>query len=672
LGRPSAKPGPGQLDLGVDALPAPQLPNLVARAGWAPPTELPDLRGARQISIDLETCDPELTEHGPGFRKGAFICGLAVGVAGGGRWYLPTRHLGGGNLDEGLIKRWAKHELGAFKGEVVGANLGYDLDGLATCWDVHLPNVSAFHDVQVAEPLLDEHRLEYSLDALAHDYLGEGKEETLLMEAARRYGAKTSREAKRVLWRLPAQVVGPYAEADVDLPLRIWALQKPRLEAEGLLEIYEVERQLIPILVAMRRHGVRVDTARAQEVRARLVKERDGWAAKLKHLAGPKAELTEPASIGPALEAAGVVVPRTAKTQQYSVTKPFLERYAPTVPLVQAVMAGRKLNTMISTFIDSQILGHATGGRVHPTFNQLKGDEGGTIARFSGSNPNLQFLPSREEDWQENAGLSGLAPLIRGLFLAEEDEDWQRDDFSQLEYRLLAHFAVGQGAEEAREAYRVDPKTDFHKMAASMLGVDPEDKVRRKRVKNTNFTKVYGGGIDKIAQTFNCTRDEAAGFVEVYDRKLPFVSKTYDAAMNWAERRGFVVTVLNRRQRFPLYEPRGARGKERRPALPRERALAEYGHAIQRAGTYMALNRKLQASGADIMKKGMVDAQRAGVLNVIRLLATVHDEGDSSVPRTRAGDEAGREFTRILERAVELRVPLYVDSERGADWGAVS
>lgn len=674
--RAPARLHPGQAELDLHEHTLSQLPGLVARAGWSPPSELPSLDGVDRIAIDIETCDPDLSEHGPGFRRGAYLVGLAVGIDDGPRYYFPTRHQGGGNLDEGLIRRWARAELGAFSGEVVGANLSYDLDGLATCWDVHLPNASAFHDVQVAEPLLDEHRFEYSLDAIARDYLGFGKDESLLREAAARYGATTPKAVKRVLWRLPAGVVGPYAEADVDLPLQIFPMQWEKMEAEGLLDAYEVERQLIPILVAMRRRGVRVDVNKAYEVRARLIKERDEWAAKLKHLAGPKAELSEPQSLVEGLQAAGIAVPRTNPsknfpTGQWSVTKPFLEKYVGTVPLVQTVMAGRKLNTMISTFLDSQILGHAAGGRVHPTFHQLKGDEGGTIGRFSGAHPNLQFIPSREEDWQEDAGLAGLAPLIRGLFLPEEDEEWQRDDMSQIQYRLLVHFAVGQGADEAREAYQVEPKTDFHKMAAAWLNVDPEDKVRRKRVKNTNFCKVFGGGIPKIATTFNCSEDEARGFVEVYDNKLPFVQATYDAAMKWAGRRGFVVTVLNRRQRFPLFEPRGSYGKNKKKALPYEDALAEYGPRIQRADTYTALVKKLQISEADIMKKGMVDAYNAGVFAAIGpFLATVHDELGSSVPRTRLGDEAAQEVTRCLREAVALKVPVLVDSGRAEDWGA--
>lgn len=658
---PTAHRDQGGLDLAEHTLS--QLPGLVARSGWTPPSELPYLKGVKRIAIDTETCDPTLTERGPGFRTGAYIVGLTVAVDDGPRWYFPTRHQGGGNLDEGLVKRWAREELGGFTGEVVGANLGYDLDGLATTWDVHLTKVSAFHDVQVAETLIDEWRLEYNLDALSNSYLGEGKDEDLLREAAAFYGAKTPIAVKKVLWRLPAAAVGPYGEADGDRPLRIFKQQEEILKREGMWESYnEVDRQLVPILVAMRRRGVRIDVSKAEALRVRLVKERDEWVRQLKHLAGAKAELNEAASLGPALEAAGIFVPKTPKSGQYSVTKPFLEKYEQ-VPLVRALLTGRKIDTVINTFIDSQILGYNVNGRVHPTFNQSKGDAGGTIGRFSGSDPNMQFIPARDEE---------LAPLVRGIFIPEDGEEWQRDDASQIEYRFLADCAVGQGADEARAAYQADPKTDFHKMCAAMLGADPEDKVRRKRVKNTNFCKVYGGGIPKIAATFNCSEEEAAEFVKEYDESLPFVNATYQAAMKWANKTGYVTTVLGRKQHFPFWEPFGNYDRSSKPLL-HDAAVKAYGTRIQRAFTYTALNKKLQISAAEAMKKGMVDAWNAGVCDVIGpFLITVHDELDNSVPRTKAGDEAGREVTRCMEQAVKLRVPVLVERDRGESWGECS
>jgi DNA polymerase I-like protein with 3'-5' exonuclease and polymerase domains len=637
-----------------------QEPLFKPESHWQPPSDFLSLRGCRRISLDVETRDEQLEELGPGVRRGSYIVGLAIGTDDGRRAYYPTRHEGGGNLDEALVKRWAKKELDHFEGEIVGANLLYDMDFLAhPSWGVMFPRVRVFHDVQVAEPLLDEWRREYSLEALAHDYLGEGKRENVLREIATSYGWNTNKEIKKNLWRLHASYVGEYGEGDVDRPLRILPEQLKRLEAEGLMPVYEIERQLIPLLLAMRQRGVRIDVKRAEQVRQKLVQERDELLSRFRRLTSARAEFMAPESFASALTQRGLKFPITPKTLKPSITKEWIERNRAD-EAVAVLERGRKVNTIITTFIDGHVLGHLNNGRVHCEFHQLKGEEGGTIARFSSSNPNLQNVPARDEE---------LAPLIRGMFIPEEGEEWERQDQSQVEYRLLVNYAVGPGAEEAREKYRNDPKTDYHKMVAEMLGVDPEDKFKRKRVKTTNFAKGYGAGLEKLAATFGCSLEEAAEFIREYEEKLPFAKATYNKAADWGTRRGFVTTVLGRRQRFPLWEP--WRNKNRvLPPLPREQALARYGQDIKRAFTYTALNRKLQGSAADLMKKSMVEAHRAGVFGPLGApLLTVHDELDISVPRTKEAQEAAAELKRISETCITLKVPLIVDAERGKSWG---
>jgi DNA polymerase I-like protein with 3'-5' exonuclease and polymerase domains len=650
-----------------------QQPLFLPASSWSPP-ELPSLAGRRRIALDIETKDVELMAKGPGFRRGARIVGVGIGVDGGSRMYFPVGHEGGGNLDERVVRDWAREELGSYTGEVVGANLGYDLDGLGTCWGVRIP-ARAFHDVQVAEPLLDEWRDEYNLDALSRDYLGEGKDEGLLREAAAAYGIVGSTEIKRNMWRFPANLVGPYVESDLDRPLRIFPLQEEKLRNEGLWELYDgIERRLVPILARMRMRGVRISERNALVLRERLVGDLAERLAELRRMAGPRAEFNAPEVLGEALRERGIDVPQTKKTDVPSITKPFLERHQKD-PLAKLILDGRKIGTVINTFIDGQILGHAVAGRVHPTFKQSKDDDGGTIARFSGANPNLQFIPARDEE---------LAPLVRGIFIPEEGEQWQRDDESQIEYRLLVHFAVGRGAEEARAKYNATPKTDYHKFVAEMLGVDPEDKVRRKRVKNTNFAKGYGAQAPKLADTFGCSVEEAEAFIKEYEEKLPFAKDTFDAAAKWAGRQGFVSSILGRKQRFPHWGPRGFKrhipGRVFRSEAEAVQHYLREGNkykgypvrGVERVNTYMGLNRKLQSSAADVVKKWMVDAEEAGVTAdgaLGPLLVTVHDELGSSVPRTKRGDEAGRELKRLGEVAVKLKVPMIVDSERGESWG---
>lgn len=620
-----------------------------------PSLNLKDQTASTRLCVDVETCDPQLMELGPGVRRGGFICGLGIGVENGPRYYFPIRHREGRNLDARLVMSWAREELNAFRGIVIGANLLYDLDYLAS-EGVTFPLVHRFHDVQIAEPLINEHRLQYGLGALARDYLNDDKVEKFLKEAANAYGLNP----KTDLWQLPPEYVGQYAEADVDLPFRILDLQHKKLEAEGLTGIFDIESRLIPLLLAMRRRGVRIDREKAREVRARLVKVRSEQLALLRRFAGPQAELMAPESFGQALHDRGVPVPRHSKG--WSVTKPFLERHAAD-PMVQCIIEGRKANTIITTFIDGHVYNHATqsgdGYRIHCEFNQLKGDDGGTIARFSSSNPNLQNLPSRDPE---------LGPLTRSLFIPEPGETWEKDDYSQIEYRLLVHFAVGPGSVEAREKYNNDHKTDFHKMCAEFIGVDPEDKVRRKRVKNVNFGKTYGAGPDTLAATMGCSVEEAKAFVALYEEKLPFAKDTYDLADRRAQQRGYIVTLLGRRQRFPQWEP--VRNYERKPAYERERALREYGPAIRRAFTYRALNRVLQGSAADIMKKAMVDIFESGACSVLGApLITVHDELDWSVPASKEAAEATAHVRHLMSDAVKLRVPVLVEADTGANWG---
>lgn len=613
---------------------------------WRPPTEPLNLTNAHRIAVDVETrgLDP---------RRGAQIVGIAIGIDGGPRHYYPFRHPE--DNCEWDVLQWARDILNQYSGEIVNTKIDFDLDMLAH-EGITFPHVKAFHDIAVAEPLLDEWRLRYGLDALAKDYLSEGKDESLLRQWVEAMGYADSKE---YIHEAPARYVGAYAEADVDRPLRIFPMQLKRLEDEKLTTIYDIERRLIPVLLAMRRRGVRVDIQRAEEVRSKLVIERDNRLAQLKRIAGSGAELRAPDSFAAALSERGLHYPLTPETGKASITKGWLETHAGD-ELVDAIQAGRRVDTIINTFIDGHILSHAIDGRIHCQWNQLKGDNGGTIARLSSSDPNLQNLPARDEE---------LGPLIRSIFVPEQDEDWHRIDLSQIEYRYLTHFAVGIGAEEARKRYRDDPETDFHKLCGNFMGADASNSFIRKRVKGTNFCRIYGGGIRKLALVIGCSIEEAEAFDKKYSHALPFVDTTLKAAMHWAERRGFVETVIGRRQRFLLWEPSGRQGNIQ--PLRYEAAREAYGPHLQRAWLYAALNRKLQGSAADHIKKTMVDCWDAGIQNVLgSFLVTVHDEQGSSVPRTPEGNEAVAEVKRIMETCITLKVPVIADASRGPNWGA--
>lgn len=656
-----------------------QLPLWAPRSTWRPPAELPDLKAwdPKTIAVDVETRDPFIGEGlGPGVRRGSYIVGLSLGIDQGPRYYFPIRHEPGGNMDPELVMRWARDNFNAFRGRVVGANIGYDLDFLAE-EGVTFAQAAGFDDVILAEPLLDEHkRGHYNLDDISKEHLGVGKDQGHLAALALSFGWKTKNEIKSNLWRLHGHDAGEYGEADADRPLRILPVQRAKLEADEQWQCYELERRLIPMFVAMRRRGVPVSYERAEHADRVLTREIQKWDAQVKRLAGPKAEFNAADSLAPALRERGIHPGMTGGGVRLKpkpqINKEFLEKNQGD-ELVDAIAAARRVFTLKNTFIDGHVGTHAIDGRIHCTFKQTLSDTGGTVgARLASSDPNMQNIPARESEWDDMIDMGGadVVKLIRGIFVPEQGERWQSNDYSQIEYRLLVHFAVGAGAEEARQKYRDDPKTDFHKFCATLLGVDPEDKVRRKRVKNTNFAKGYGAQYRKLATTFNCSEEEAREFVEEYDREIPFSKATLEAAARWVQKRGYVETILKRKQRFPFWVP--ARNKYEM-GLRREAAEKKWpGQFLVRAKDYVGLNRKLQSSAGEIIKVAMANAWESGVCApdaLGPLYLQVHDELNSSVPRTKRGDEAGRELVRLMGEAVQLKVPVVAEMERGLSWG---
>lgn len=618
---------------------------------WRPPKEFPRLDAAHTIAVDVETKDVELHEKGPGVRRGAHIVGLAVGTNDGGRWYFPMRHEVEPeyNLDPDAVMAWAKDALAGSQTKV-GTNILYDADFLA---EAGVALGGEWEDVQVAEPLLDENRFTYNLNALAMDHLGEKKVYAELEKWSKQaYGSKRYAEN---IWRTSPRLVGPYAEGDVDLPLRILEKQRVTLAQQGLTELYGIECGILPLLLAMRRAGVRVDVAKRDALDRDLTEAIDLAQARLDAVAGFNVNVNAGAQLKRVFDKECVPYGKTAKGAA-SFTSKLMSKQQHPLPLL--VVEVRKLMKYRDTFVRGYFE-HAINGRIHCLFHPMKGDENGTVSgRFASSDPNLQNIPIRDEVW---------GPKIRAMFVPEDGEEWTRHDWSQIEYRFLAHFGIGDSAEVARRMYRTNPKTDFHVMVSELTGLD------RKPAKNVNFGLVYGMGPPLLAATLGMTLEEAKAKVfNVYHEKVPFVRETYDRASSRASVRGYVKTILGRRARFDLWAPGRFSNddEERTPALPRERALAEYGQGVKRAYTHKALNRVLQGSAADLMKKAMYELWKSGVYNTIKVpLLTVHDELDHSVAHDRAQQKAIREVKRIMETTMSLRVPIIAEEERGPSWG---
>lgn len=646
------------------ARPMPPIP----QTGWRPPTHFPNLAAASVISIDCETKDPELEDHGPGWaRNRGHIVGVSIGANSGGRWYFPMRHeveteL---NIDPELVLRWLRDVLGNPNQPKVGANLIYDIGWLQQ-EGVYVKGELV--DVQYAEALLNE-QATVALEDLAQRYLGEGKTTSLLYRWCADFygGAPTSRQRKNI-YRSPPSLVGPYAEGDADLPLRIIPRQYPLLHEQGLVDLFRMECALIPLLVKMRFAGVRIDPARAEGLRADLETREKELQQRLKVMTGVDVNTNASESLARAFDRAGIPYPKTkGKKPKPSFTKPFLKTVDH--PLARTILEIRLYAKMRRTFVEGYLLGAHVNGMVYGQFHPLRGDENGTRSgRFASSDPNLQNLPIRDEEW---------GPKIRGIFVPDEGHAaWRKYDYSQIEYRFLVHFAEGPGAEEARALYLNDPNTDYHEMTLDLVSpvagwdvsTKEQRKLRRRPIKNINFGLIYGMGVDKLSADLGLSVKEGKALFAAYHKAVPYAKKLMDECSQDARDTGVITTILGRRSRFDLWEPEGWGGASADTiALPLNEAILKWGN-IRRAYTHKALNRRLQGSAADLMKVALLKCWESGIFDEVgvpRLL--VHDETDHSDPGGK--DEAFREMQHILETAIPLRIPVKADYEIGPDWG---
>jgi DNA polymerase I-like protein with 3'-5' exonuclease and polymerase domains len=606
---------------------------------WVPPQTFPNLSTATEIAIDLETCDPNMETMGPGWpRNDGHIVGYAVAVDG---WagYFPVAQGGGGNLDKRIVERWIREVL-ATPADKIMHNAAYDLGWLrASGFEVS----GRIFDTMLAAPLLDENRFSFALNSLGFDYLKEVKSEQGLKESASDFGVHPKKE----LWKLPAMHVGEYAEQDAALTLKLWHHFKALLQRDEVQSIFELETEVLPVLVDITLKGIRFNRAECERQVEEMRRKEQDILKYIKNQAGVKVDIWAAASIAQAFDKLSIQYPRTAQGAP-SFTKSFLDTHDH--PMAKMIVEARELNKTHGTFLEPYLKHSAKDGRIHTHFNQMRNEDGGTVTgRLSAANPNLQQVPARHEV---------IGPLVRGLFLPEEGQLWAANDFSSQEPRLLVHYATLldlPGAEKMAQAYRDDPNTDFHQMVADMAGI------KRKAAKTIGLGLMYGMGKQKLANSLELPLDEASELIATFHQKVPFLRGTVDAVMKRIEHPasgGAIRTLLGRKCRFPLWEP-VEWGVNK--ALPYEQAIIEYGRRIKRAGTYKGLNRLIQGSAADQTKAGMVALAKAGF--DIRL--QVHDEIALSV---RNRDEAV-EASRIMANAVTLEVPSRVDVEVGPSWG---
>ena len=416
--------------------------------------------------------------------------------------------------------------------------------------------------------------------------------------------------------------------------------------------VYELECKLIPILLRMKKVGIRFDQKRAGELIEKVAAKEQEVEKKLWDTYGITGEMINSTKqLGVRMNEMGIESPVRTKTGAQSWAEGALVRiHHPVTPLI---FEYKNYHAILSKFLLGSLSKSVVNGRIHCTFLPMLREEGGTVTgRFSCRDPNLQQIPARNKGHGED-----FSQDMRSLFLPEEGMMLAAMDYSQIEAVLLAHFAQGPQAEWFREQMRAG--ADLHNIVMGMTGI-----TYRPVVKTFNYGCIYGMGwqtameknyvlFEKLARGEG--KDIESFTKEIYynyHKKFPVVKDTMTWAQDIARAHGYIDTMGGRRlhKPTPQYDP--VTGK-----------INDY--------LYKMLNKLIQGTAADILKQALITADEAGIYDVLTLHLLVHDEQVNSVPFTKEGTEAAVELQHIMGNVYkdQLLVPIKAECELGPNWG---
>lgn len=598
------------------------------------------------IGVDIETKDPYLKTKGSGvYRKDGYVCGVSFSNGDISEYYDIAHPDTTPEIKEKNLN-YIKDQLST-NNQKVFANALYDLDWLENYEGIKVSG--EIHDIQIAEPILDEYKDSYSLDNLSRLYLKETKLKNPLLEWCKNKNIKLLKNDSPLqhLYKMPASLVNQYGSKDSKLTIDIFKLQLHKLKIQNLMDIYELEISLFPLLLQMRKQGVKINRDRLNKTGLELSDLSFTIQEELNDLAGFEINPNSPKDLEKLFNKLSLKIlygdPTDLMLQNGIMRgnprfgKEVLKLYKN--PISKKILELRHIKTLLDFYIlpYPELM---VNDRLHCNFNQLRNDDYGTVSgRFSSSNPNLQQVSGKKEDEEMEEYTNDIlnGQVIRKLFIPEERCKWLKLDWSQIEYRLIAHYALGEGADTIRNRYNNDPNTDYHEELGDIVGIE-----NRKIIKTLNFGAAYYMGWKKMAITYGWPEEYAQEIYELYHNRVPFVKETGNRVAQKAKKFGFIRTILNRRARL--------KSKDK---------------------AYIMLNRLIQGSAADLMKKAMADAYYAGIFDILFPHITVHDELDVSMPETKEGIEAGMKLKNIMETCIQLKVPIIADLEIGNNWGEV-
>jgi DNA polymerase I len=428
-------------------------------------------------------------------------------------------------------------------------------------------------------------------------------------------------------WCLRAQAVGELA---VKLGEELAAMEVGQL-------VGDVELPLVPILAKLEQAGIAVDLSVLDEIRDRLDSRLADYEARVYQQAGEEFNIGSNPQLQHILfEKLGLPKTKRIKTG-YTTDHNALVQLASTDPhpILDALIGYREVAKLKNTYVDTlpKLVDKSTG-RIHAQFNQLITSTG----RLSTQNPNVQNIPIRTEAGREIRRAFIAAPEAEGLLVA---------DYSQIEFRVLAHLAEDEALVAAFHGGE-----DVHATVAGMVwGLPPDqvDRDLRARVKMVTYGLAYGLSAYGLAQGIGIPPDEARALMDAYFERFGKVKAYLDATVTQARRDSYTSTILGRRRYLP--------------------DLASDSRQRRQMAERMALNAPIQGSAADLIKMAMVAVDRALTSEGLasRMVLQVHDELVFEVTPGE-GERLAELVRREMQGVYQLRVPLEVSMATGRSW----
>lgn len=412
-------------------------------------------------------------------------------------------------------------------------------------------------------------------------------------------------------------------------------LMEKELESHQQMNLLkDLELPLARILSKMEEIGIYTDINDLQRMQQELQEKLELLVQRIHDAAGEEFNINSPKQLGVVLfETLKLPVIKKTKTG-YSTAVDVLEQLQNEHPIINDILEYRQLAKLQSTYVEGLQKVISNDKRIHTRFNQTLAQTG----RLSSVDPNLQNIPIRLEEGRK----------IRKAFKpSSEDSVILSADYSQIELRVLAHITQDDSLKEA-----FIHGQDIHTATArKVFGVEAEEvtDLMRRQAKAVNFGIVYGISDYGLSQSLNITRKEAKIFIDDYLASFPGVKQYMSDIVKDAKANGYVETLLHRRRYIPDITSRNFN----------LRGFAER----------TAMNTPIQGSAADIIKLAMVefDKQVQHTSYKAKLLLQVHDELIFEVPKSEV-EEFSLFVEDIMEHALDLDVPLKVDSNYGPTW----